>query len=209
MSLYLAPVASPSDGRLNEVLAAMKGAGDRLESLSARFDQTAHDHILDMDESSAGALFVKMPGWVRWEYETPARKVLLVTEDKIQLYIPTANQVQEFARGQMRGAGADLLVGFGKSNAEIGKNYDASLVEETDETVVLALVPKPGTKASVFKAIDLTVEKKRWIPVRSVFHEANRDTTEIVFKDMEVNGSLPSGVFELDLPSDVEIVKNK
>jgi outer membrane lipoprotein-sorting protein len=109
----------------------------------------------------------------------------------------------------MRGAGADLLVGFGKSNAEIGKNYDASLVEETEDTVVLALVPKPGTTASVFKAIDLTVEKKRWIPTRSVFHEANRDTTEIVFREMEVNGSLPPDVFELDLPPDVEIVKNR
>ena len=109
----------------------------------------------------------------------------------------------------MRGAGADLLVGFGKSNAEIGKNYDAGLVEETDETVLLALVPKPGTTASVFKAIDLTIEKKRWIPIRSVFHEANRDTTEIVFKDLVVNGSLARDAFELDLPPNVEIVRNK
>jgi outer membrane lipoprotein carrier protein len=201
--------ASPADERLDEILTAMKTAGERLDTLQAVFDQTDHDHILDMDESSSGMLYVKVPGRIRWEYEAPARKVLLIKEDKIQLYIPTANQVQEFNRRQSRGAGADLLVGFGKSNAEIGKNYDAGLVEETDDTVLLALVPKPGTTASVFKAIDLTIEKKRWIPIRSVFHEANRDTTEIVFKEMEVNGSLPADAFELELPPDVEIVRNK
>jgi outer membrane lipoprotein carrier protein len=201
--------ASPADERLDEILTAMKTAGERLDTLQAVFEQTDHDHILDMDESSSGMLYVKVPGRIRWEYEAPARKVLLIKEDKIQLYIPTANQVQEFNRRQSRGAGADLLVGFGKSNAEIGKNYDAGLVEETDDTVLLALVPKPGTTASVFKAIDLTIEKKRWIPIRSVFHEANRDTTEIVFKEMEVNGSLPADAFELELPPDVEIVRNK
>jgi outer membrane lipoprotein carrier protein len=201
--------ASPADDRLDEILSAMKAAGDRLDTLRAAFDQTDHDFILDMDESSSGSLYVKVPGRIRWEYETPARRVLLLKEDKIQLYIPTANQVQEFNRGQMKGAGADLLVGFGKSNAEIGKNYDARLLEETDDTVLLALVPKPGTTASVFKAIDLTIEKKRWIPIRSVFHEANKDTTEIVFKEMVVNGPLPPRIFELDLPADVEIVRNK
>ena len=185
----------------------MKGAGDRLSTLSARFDQTHHDYILDEEESSTGILYYKVPGQIRWEYDSPFPKVLLVKDDKIRLFNPVANQVQEFKKGEMKGAGADLLIGFGKSNAEIGKNYDVSLKEEKPDRVTLELIPKPGSSASIFKAIELTMEKERWIPLRSLFHEPNRDTTEIIFKDIEVNGDLPARSFELDLPPNVEIVR--
>ena len=197
------------DDRLNQILSEMERSGEQLKTLEARFDQNSHDYILDMDETTSGKLYVKLPGNIRWEYEPPSPKVLLVTGDVIRLFNPTSNQVQEFERGQMRGGGADLLIGFGKSNAEIGKNYDVSLVEENEDTVVLELVPKPGSSASLFKAIELTMEKERWIPVRSLFRELNRDTTEILFKDMKVNGKLPPKAFELDMPPNVEIIRNK
>ena len=169
----------------------ISSAGDRLSTLSAHFDQTHHDYILDEEESSTGTLCFKVPGQIRWEYDSPYPKVLLVKDDKIRLFNPVANQVQEFKKGQMKGAGADLLIGFGKSNAEIGKNYDVSLKEEKPDTVTLALIPKPGSSASIFKAIELTMEKERWIPLRSVFHEPNRNTTEIIFKDIEMNLLIP------------------
>ncbi len=197
------------DDRLNQILSEMERSGEQLKTLEARFDQNSHDYILDMDETTSGKLYVKLPGNIRWEYEPPSPKVLLVTGDVIRLFNPTSNQVQEFERGQMRGGGADLLIGFGKSNAEIGNNYDVSLVEENEDTVVLELVPKPGSSASLFKAIELTMEKERWIPVRSLFRELNRDTTEILFKDMKVNGKLPPKAFELDMPPNVEIIRNK
>lgn len=209
LALLLVLTAPPliAGDRLQEILADMKVAGDRLSTLSARFEQTNHDHILDEDETSTGVLYVKAPGKIRWEHNPPYPKVLLVEDDKVRLYNPVANQVQEFNKGRMEGAGSGLLIGFGKSNAEIGKNYDVSLKEETTESVVLELIPKPESSASLFKAIELTMEKKRWIPIRSVFHEPNRDTATIIFKDIEVNGNLPEGAFRLDLPSNVEIIK--
>jgi outer membrane lipoprotein carrier protein len=204
--LVLVARSSSANDRLDEILAAMKTAGDGLRALSARFEQIHHDHILDEDETLTGVFYLKVPGRIRWEHNPPQPKVLLVEGDKIRLYNPVANQVQEFKKGQMRGAGADLLIGFGRSNAEIGKNYDANLKEEDTDVVVLELIPKPGSSASLFKAIELTMDKSRWIPVRSVFHEANRDTTTIIFKDVEVNRKLPTGAFELELPPNVEII---
>ncbi len=185
----------------------MKLAGDRLRTLNAQFEQTNHDYIMDEDETSSGNLYLNVPGRIRWEYGPPRRTVLLVKGDKIQLYNPAANQVQEFERGQMRGVGVDLLIGFGSSNAEISKNYDVRLVEETASTVVLELIPKPDSSASIFRAIELTMDKKRWIPVISVFHEPNRDTTEIRFLEVQVNSKLPPRIFELKLPPGVEIIR--
>jgi outer membrane lipoprotein carrier protein len=194
--------------RLGEVLAEMKTAGNRLETLRAGFVQTDHDYILGDEETSSGELFLAVPGRIRWEYAEPAPRVLLVRDELVRLFNPTANQVQEFERSEGRGGGAELLVGFGKSNEAIGENYEPSLVEETDEAVTLKLVPKPDSPVSIFTAIELTLTKTSWTPVQSVFHEPNRDRTVIEFRDVEINVELPKEVFELDLPPNVEIVRN-
>ncbi|MGH9322152.1 MAG: LolA family protein [Vicinamibacteria bacterium] len=204
----LIAVTSRADRR-EEVLAEMAKAGDSLKTLTADFEQTDHDHILGDQEVSTGELYLSVPGRIRWEYAPPRERVLVVKDELVRLYNPTANQVHEFRQGSGKGktGGADLLIGFGKSNEKIGETYDVTLVEETNEAVVLSLVPKPDA-SSLFTKIELTVDKKTWRPVRSVFHEPNRDRTDVQFENMVANGSLPSGVFELKLPANVEIIRN-
>jgi outer membrane lipoprotein carrier protein len=203
----MTPAPSPGTDRLDDVLAAMKTAGDQLKTLSADFQQTHRDHILDEEEKSTGKLYMQVPGRIRWEYDPPQEKVLLVKDNKILLYNPVARQAQEFEQGQMRGAGADLLIGFGKSNSEIGKNYNVRLVEENATDVVLDLVPKPESSASIFASIRLTLEKEDWTPVRTVFLELNKDTTELEFHQVRLNEPLPPKIFELDLPPGVDIIR--
>jgi len=197
--------ATSSVERLDEVLAAMRAAGDELKTMSASFRQTNHDYILSEDEVVTGKLFLRMPSDIRWEYEPPQEKVLLVGRDRIRLYNPVARQVQEFERGKLRGAGAELLVGFGRNDA-LKENYDVSLMDETPAEARLRLVPKP-TSGSLFTAIELTLSKENWTPVKTTFFEANRDQTEIEFDAVILNGDLPKDVFELRLPAGVEIVR--
>ena len=208
LSLGSATVVSgggASSERVDEVLASMRSAGAELETMSARFRQTNHDYILSEDEVVTGKLFVRMPNEIRWEYEPPQEKILLVEKDRVRLYNPVARQVQEFERGKMRGAGAELLVGFGR-NDSLKENYDVSLLGETSEEANLRLVPKPSS-GSLFTAIELTLNKANWTPLKTIFFEANRDQTEIVFDAVELNVELPKDVFELQLPPGVEVVR--
>lgn len=206
LSLVAAPVAVE---RLDEILAEMQKAGDALKTLSADFVQTDYDAILEDRDVSRGKLYLEPPGRVRWEHLEPAPKVLVVQDRLARLYNPTAGQVNEFKTNNGDSSGGfNLLVGFGSGNDAIAKHYDASLLEETSSSVVLKLVPKPDSPASIFAAIELTVDKTSWTPVRSVFREMNRDHTDIDFENVVVNGKLPDHVFELDLPPDVEIIKN-
>lgn len=195
--------------RLDEILDEMERAGEELETLTADFQQTDFDAILEDEEVSHGKLYLELPGKVRWEHIEPAPKVLVVKDDLVRVYNPIAAQVQEFERSEGGASGGfNLLVGFGSSNEEIAKNYDASLLEETASNVVLKLLPKPDSPASLFTAIELTVDKSTWTPVQSVFREVNRDHTQIDFENVVLNEELPGGIFELDLPDDVAIIRN-
>ncbi len=71
--LFTTPPSSFGLDRLAEILAAMEDAGDRLETLSADFEQTNRDHILEEEETSTGKLFFQVPGRIRWEYAVPVR----------------------------------------------------------------------------------------------------------------------------------------
>lgn len=202
-------VAAVDDARLDEILTEMEEAGDQLETLSADFVQTDYDAILEEKDVSYGKLYLRVPGRVRWEHVEPSPKVLVVKDELVRVYNPTAGQVNEFEQKEGgRSGGFDLLVGFGSGNDKIGENYDASLKEETSASAVLTLLPKPDSPASLFAKIELTVDKTTWTPIRSVFFETNRDYTEIDFEDIVLNGELPEGVFELELPEGVEIIRN-
>jgi outer membrane lipoprotein carrier protein len=204
-----APARAVQGGRLDEVLAEMDKAGKRLKTMTADFVQTDHDFLLKDQEETRGKLYLAIPGRIRWEHEAPREKVLLVKDDLVRVYNPTAHQVHEFQRGKGdKSGGADLLIGFGSNSETIRKNYDVSLAEETDSTVTLALVPKPGSQASLFTRIELTLDKKSWTPARSVFHSPNRNRADIRFENVALNGNLPRDTFELKLPPNVEIIRN-
>lgn len=208
-ALAVSLLAAPSEAdRLDEVLAEMDKAGKRLKTMTADFRQTDHDFILKDEEESAGKLYLAVPGRIRWEYAPPREKLLVVKDELVRLYNPTANQVQEFRRGKgAKSGGADLLVGFGSGNEKIQENYDVSLGEETDSTVAISLVPK-NPEASMFTRIELTLDKTSWNPVQSVFHSPNRNRTEIRFANVVLNRNLPPATFELKLPPNVEIIRN-
>jgi len=195
--------------RLDEVLAEMNKAGKRLKTMTADFVQTDHDFLLKDQEETRGKLYLAVPGRIRWEHAPPREKVLVVKDDLVRVYNPAAHQVHEFRRGKgAKSGGADLLIGFGAGNEKIRENYDVSLVEETDSTASIALVPKPNSQASLFTKIELTLDKKSWSPMRSVFHSPNRNRADIQFGNVVLNGDLPSGIFELKLPPNVEIIRN-
>jgi NAD+ synthase (glutamine-hydrolysing)/outer membrane lipoprotein carrier protein len=209
VALSLLSAAPARADRLDEVLAEMGKAGKRLKTMTADFAQTDHDFILKDQEESRGKLYLAVPGRIRWEYSPPREKVLVVKDDLVRLFNPTANQVHEFRRGKgAKSGGADLLIGFGSGNERIRESYDVSLIEETDSAVSIALVPKPDSQASLFTKIELTLDKTTWTPVRSVFHSPNRNRADIRFESVVLNRDLPPATFELKLPPNVEIIRN-
>src|SRR5687767_12015177 len=120
VSLFAGYSDASAAERLDEVLAEMDKAGKRLKTMTADFLQTDHDFLLKDQEETKGKLTLAIPGRIRWEHAPPREKVLLVKDDLVRVYNPTARQVHEFKRGRgAKSGGADLLIGFGSDSAKI------------------------------------------------------------------------------------------
>ncbi len=205
-TVFLAVLLAAPAGDPSVVLDSLEKAGRALKTMQASFVETKVIVLLDEKQESLGTVMMRIPGRLRWNYETPRPSVLLIEHGKFARYIPSSKQV---FRGSARGE-ADLLVGFGPGAAGLGKKYEVTLVgEEAVEgcsTHVLDLKPKAG-QSGLFSGIRLWVDKERSIPLQTRLTEPTGDHTTIRFEKVRINEALPAKVFDLDLPGDVVELK--
>jgi len=204
--LALGAAKPPAD--TTAVLRSIERAGRALRTMKADFTETKVNVLLDERQEAHGNVLLQVPGRFRWDYKGSHEGVMLVKDGRFARYVPQSKQV---FLGPARGE-ADLLVGFGPGAAGLGKKYEVTLREE--ETVgnlpayVLDLKPKGKHEISgLFAGIRLWVDKNRFIPLQTRLTEPTGDHTTIRFDNVVLNGPLPSGAFDLELPKDVVEVR--
>jgi outer membrane lipoprotein carrier protein len=203
--LALALVAGTAGPATQAVLDSLEQAGRELKTMRADFVESKMLLLLEEEERREGRVSLHVPGRLRWDYSAPQESVTLIKNGRFARYLPRSKQV---FRGEARGE-SDLLVGFGPGAADLDSKYEVTLVgeEEVDGAAayVLDLRPRPETSnGGLFTEIRLWVEKRRHIPVQTRLTEPTGDYTTIRFENVEINGSLPRGSFDLKLPKDVE-----
>jgi outer membrane lipoprotein-sorting protein len=201
-ALFLA-AASPD---ASAVLASLEKAGQALKTMRADFVETKVLVLLNDNQETRGDVMLQVPGRLRWNYTAPQPSVMMIKDGAFARYIPKSKQV---FRGPARGE-ADLLVGFGPGAAGLGKKYQVTLVGSEPvggaPAWVLDLKPRPG-ESGLFSGIRLWVDEARSLPVQTRLTEPTGDYTTIRFERVVVNGRLPAGAFDLQLPKDVVEVK--
>ena len=109
----------------------------------------------------------------------------------------------------------DLDVPGMVSNSDLSVSFSVTLegisLDDGDGATLymLHLVPKPNTSAARrFKRIGLSVAEGEWHPARRIVLEEHAGTTTtIVLTKVQRNAGLEPDDFRLDLPEDVEIIR--
>jgi outer membrane lipoprotein carrier protein len=205
--LLLGLLSGAPDSR-KAVLDSLSKSGRELQTMTAEFQQTKVNVILNESEESRGKVQLKIPGKVRWDYLSPQPGVMLLAHGQFQRYFPQTKQV---FRGNVKGE-ADLLLGFGPGATKLDEKYDVNLAADElvsgRATYVLDLVPKKAqAEASLFSKIRLWVDKERSIPSQIRLTEPTSDYTTILFDKVHVNGPLKDDAFELKTPPGTEVVQ--
>ena len=64
-----------------------------VKGIYAKFHQTSTLKALDVTDSAEGRIFIKQPGRIRWEYDSPEKQSLITNGDMLWIYRPEDNQV--------------------------------------------------------------------------------------------------------------------
>jgi outer membrane lipoprotein carrier protein len=170
---------------------------EKTADLEARFVQTYTYAAFGRSQVSKGTLRVKKPGRLRWDYEAPAKKTVLVAGSRLVQYEPEANQayVDEHFDASAMSAAVTFLLGQGRLDKEFDLAADAE-----GRLVLTPKKPDPRVERVV-----LTVGPGGEVTATRV-EDGSGNVNAIAFEGLRRNVGLKDAVFVLDLPKDVHRV---
>jgi outer membrane lipoprotein carrier protein len=187
-----APAPPPSDAQA--LVRKVQAAYERTRDLTATFKQTYTYAGFGRKQVSSGVLQVKKPGMMRWEYQKPALKTVVVKGSRLVQYEPDENQAYVDEHFDSSGMSAALAFLLGKG--DLAKEFEVSMGEKG------ALLLRPRVEDPRVDRIELVTDADGQISVTRVLDGAG-NVNEIQLQDVRRNTGLADAAFDLKLPAGV------
>ena len=198
-------------------------AGDSKDSdLEASIDalQSKYLHVRDLKmefiqsyrssrrpmKTETGILFLKRPGMMRWEYETPKKKLFISNGKNVYFYLPYERQVQKTKVKESRDQRVPFLFLLGKGNLK----KDFSRVEWAEDSQpfyqgnrIICAYPKKNIDE--FAKILMEFNPQTYQLQRVTVHDVDGSTSEFVFTNIHENVGINSEQFDFKIPAGTEV----
>ncbi len=199
----------------DQVRALVKQVDSRYAStkdFQADFIQETQIEGFDTPFQSSGRVFIKKPGYLRWDYTEPTVEHIYVHDDHLEMYVPKHNQILKGNLTMMVATKAPLhlLQGAGK----LTEHFE---VQPTDNgrtgeggLPLLTLIPKRHGQAGTPSVTRIVSEiQPETYFIRSLaLHEISGNISTFRFSNIKANEGIDDTVFTLDPPAGVVIVED-
>jgi outer membrane lipoprotein-sorting protein len=210
----LAATACPQSDSvgLERVLNQMDAAARNFTSTEASVVWDEYQRVLNETETETGKIYFRREaGEVQMavDFEDPDPKYVRYGGGKLQVYLPKADEVDEYRPGKNRGdVESYLMLGFGGSGHDLLKSYDVKFLGlETVNGVKagkLELIPKSDRLRNDFIArILLWIDPEHGISLQQQFFQPDAkggsggDYRLAKYSGIKINQKLPDSVFKL------------
>jgi outer membrane lipoprotein-sorting protein len=197
---------------LERVLAAMDSAAKNFKTTEASVVWDEYQKVVDETETEKGTIYFRREGAdveMAVDFAAPDLKYVRYTGGKVQVYLPKADEVNEYSPGKNRAdVESYLVLGFGGSGHDLQKSYDIRYLGSETVSGVKAekmeLIPKSDRVRHDFIArILLWIDPARGISVQQQFFQPDPKNPLggyyrlAKYSDIKINQKLPDGAFKL------------
>ncbi|HEY0709450.1 MAG TPA: outer membrane lipoprotein carrier protein LolA [Polyangia bacterium] len=201
------PAAAPAAAALSvdKITARMQERYDLASDYRAKFTQKYTYAATGRERTSTGEIFVKKPGRMRWNYQTPEASLWLANNATLWMYEPEAKQAfkQDLKTSQLPAAVA-FLTGKGKLTDEFEVSIAKELPYGNPDDHRLSLKPKKAQSA--YRSIYFVVDPKTFMVRQSVLINAQGDINAISFADIALNTKLADDLFRWSPPAGTRVI---
>ena len=176
-----------------------------LHSLQAEFQQTLYPAPVSTPLLEKGTLYIRTPGWLRFDHKDPEIKVFLIKDNLYQEYWPEDKQLVERplqAEGS-EGALLALLSGSGGILEHYQVEFDPDAPEDPGSHH-LKLTPREEDADTY---ILLEINARDWLIRKAVSFDWTGSRQEFVFSHTKTGIRLSDSIFTLKVPPDVDIIR--
>jgi outer membrane lipoprotein carrier protein len=195
--------AAPS---LEEAVAALEQAQRRVTDLKAPFRQVSHNKTVNQTVEARGTLYLKKPGRLRWEYQTPTPQEIVSDGARLWVYTPALKQVNVAAAPQaLAGPAGSFLQGLGQVREHFQVRFlNPAQPTDAEGWVVLDLTPKQPQP--LMARLIVSVDPRSWLVRQAVVHDELGNTVTVRFGETVVNSGLADALFVFVPPPGVTVV---
>src|SRR5512133_1603592 len=196
--------AKPGSGNLEGILSDMDKAAAGFKGAQADFVWDQFSKVVNDHDFQKGVIYYRVAGkevQMAADIKEPAKKYVLFTGGKVDVYQPDIEQVTEYSAGKNKSDFESFLVlGFGGRGHDLQKSFDVTYAgEETVDGVKaakLSLTPKTQKVKNMFSHILLWIDPTRGISVQQEFMEPSGDYRLAKYSNIKINQKIGDDLFK-------------
>jgi outer membrane lipoprotein-sorting protein len=209
------PTKSGNNAELQRVLESMDKAAATFKTAQADFVWDQYSKVVEEHDLQKGVIYYRKNGndvEMAADIRQPAKKYVLFSNGKVDVYQPEIEQVTEYSAGKNRADFESFLVlGFGGSGRDLAKQFEVSYggaeTVEGTKAAKLVLAPKSQKVRNMFTQIVLWIDPARGISVQQEFLEPSGDYRLAKYSNIKINQRLPEDVFKLKTTGKTKVVR--
>jgi outer membrane lipoprotein carrier protein len=172
---------------------------NRLQSLSAAFSESYRGAGMERVES--GAMLLRKPGKMRWDYTTPTKKIFVTDGKTAYFYVPGERQARKANVKNIDDLRSPLRFLLGKTH--LAKELEQLSVTRQGDGFSLSGIPK--SMRDRVDRVTLRVNAQ-WQIVEITIDEADGSQTEFQFSEIRENVPAADERFRFAAPTGVEVI---
>jgi outer membrane lipoprotein carrier protein len=176
---------------------------DRVQALTADFEQVATLSSINRRQVSSGRLYVEKPHWIRWQYDRPEKQTILYDGAVLQIYTPKRQQLLQSAVDANDRSNVAFLFLAGVVKLRDVFVITALPESEAGQTLIRLL---PRSPLAGFTELRAAVNPQNYLIEGLWILDPIGNLTEIRLSSLNLHTALPPSTFELDVPPDAEIL---
>lgn len=205
------PIDEKALQEVREVVKQLQARYEKTKDLQADFSQKTKIEGFERPVTSAGKVYIKKPGRLRWDYLDPATEQIYVNQDDVKVYVPEHKQVLIGKLTQMSASKAplELLQGAAKLDESFEIQPTMGKDRRVGGTPLITLIPKAKEHESTQNLQKIIVEvfpKTYFIRTVSL-HEVSGNVVVFEFSNLKPNLGLDNETFDFKTPPDTEVVR--
>jgi outer membrane lipoprotein carrier protein len=178
-----------------------------IKDFTADFSHTYEGGVLRKKTTEKGAVLIKKPGRMRWNYTQPEQKVFVSDGLKIYAHVPADRQVTVSSMPSDDKASTPILflVGKGDLTRDFNVGYAEPIAGVTFPAETYALKLTPRTKVPEYEWLILVVDKSFKLQML-VARDSQSGTSTFTFSNLKENVGLKDSQFTFTIPRGADVI---
>jgi outer membrane lipoprotein carrier protein len=184
---------------------AVQARYQQVRDFTATFEQAYVGGALKRRTVERGTVAIRKPGRMRWDYESPERKLFVSDGTRMYFYVPADKQVRVSAMPEEGRIPTPIL--FLAGRGDLLRDFRVEeIAPPSAATGTRALRLRPVRREQEYETLTLVVDAGSYALRQLIVLDAQGGTSTFSFTDLRENVGVPDSRFVFTMPKGVDVV---